>query len=66
MSDGTPDHEASVILLQDGVGVDHVPIGRVYALADDVRARNVTSSYPVISYADMLRMMFEADLVIAL
>lgn len=66
LSDRTPDHETSVILLQDDVGLDHLPISRVYALADDVRTQNVTSSYPVISYADMLRMMFEADLVIVL
>jgi sulfur transfer complex TusBCD TusB component (DsrH family) len=46
--------------------VTHVPTSRVYALVDDVRARNIAPSYPGVSYADMLRMMFEADVVIAL
>jgi hypothetical protein len=31
-----------------------------------VRARNVTTPFPTISYRDMLRMIFDADAVIAL
>ena len=58
--------EVSVILLQDGVTLTDLPTNRVYALSDDVRARHITPSYPVVSYADVLRMMFEADAVIAL
>lgn len=54
------------MLIQDGVTLTHLQPNRVYALSDDVCARNFTSSYPVISYADVLRMMFEADTVIAL
>jgi sulfur transfer complex TusBCD TusB component (DsrH family) len=65
-SDQSLDREVSVLLLQDGVRLTHVSVDRVYALSDDVHARNITSSYPVVSYADMLRMMFEADTVIAL
>ena len=64
--DQSLDREVSILLLQDGVKLAHVSADRVYALSDDVRARNITSSYPVVSYADMLRMMFEADTVIAL
>jgi sulfur transfer complex TusBCD TusB component (DsrH family) len=66
LPDQASDTEASVILLQDGVTLTHVPTSRVYALVDDVRARNIAPSYPGVSYADMLRMMFEADVVIAL
>ena len=54
------------MLLQDGVSLIDLPTNRVYALSDDVRARHITPPYPVISYADVLRMMFEADAVIAL
>jgi sulfur transfer complex TusBCD TusB component (DsrH family) len=58
--------EVSVVLLQDGVTLTDLPMNRVYALSDDVRARHITPTYPVVSYADVLRMMFEADAVIAL
>lgn len=54
------------MLIQDGVTLTHLQAERVYALSDDVLARSITSSYPVVSYADVLRMMFEADTVIAL
>ena len=54
------------MLIQDGVTLTHLQRKHVFALSDDVLARNVTTSYPVISYADVLRMMFEADTVIAL
>ncbi|MDQ6733061.1 MAG: DsrH/TusB family sulfur relay protein [Nitrospirota bacterium] len=60
------DTEVSVVLIQDGVTLTHLQTERVYVLSDDVLARNITSSYPVVSYADVLRMMFEADTVIAL
>jgi sulfur transfer complex TusBCD TusB component (DsrH family) len=66
VSDQTPNSEVSVVLLQDGVTRTHLAAHRVYALSDDVAARHVTPSYPVISYTDMLRMIFEADAVIAL
>ena len=65
-SDDTSGREVSVVLLQDGVSLIDLPTNRVYALSDDVRARHITPPYPVISYADVLRMMFEADAVIAL
>lgn len=58
--------EVSVVLLQSGVTLRHMSAKRVYALSDDARARNITPAYPMISYGDMLRMMFEADTVIAL
>ncbi len=65
-SDQTSGRELSVVLLQDGVTLTDFPTNRVYALSDDVSARHITPIYPVISYADVLRMMFEADAVIAL
>jgi sulfur transfer complex TusBCD TusB component (DsrH family) len=65
-SDQTSDREVWVVLLQDGVSLTDLPTNRVYVLSDDVHARHITPPYPVISYADVLRMMFEADAVIAL
>jgi sulfur transfer complex TusBCD TusB component (DsrH family) len=64
--DPPPGTEMSIVLIQDGVTLPHLQRNHVYALSDDVLARHVTSSYPIISYADVLRMMFEADAVIAL
>ena len=66
MSDQASDNEVLIVLLQDGVTLTDLAAHRVYALSDDATARHVTPSYPVISYADMLRMIFEADAVIAL
>ena len=56
----------SIILLQDGVTTTLPVLSRVYALSDDVLTRTLTKSYPLVSYADMLRMIFEADTVVAL
>lgn len=66
VSDQTSDKEVSVVLLQDGVRLTDLPTSRVYVLSDDVSARLITPAHPAISYADVLRMMFEADAVIAL
>ena len=64
--DQSSEAEVTVVLVQDGVMLTHVPVHRVYALSDDAATRHITSSYPVVSYADLLRMMFDADAVIAL
>lgn len=60
------EQEVSVVLIQDGVAVRDVPASRVYVLSDDAASRNITPSFPAISCAEMLRMIFEADSVIAL
>ena len=59
-------NQTSVVLIQDAVGLAQVPAARVYALADDVTSRKVSSSFPLISYGDFLRLIFEADNVVAL
>lgn len=66
VSDQTSGIEVSVVLLQDGVSLTDLPTNRVYVLSDDVSARHITSPYPMISYADVLRLMFETDAIIAL
>ena len=61
-----PEQEVTVILIQDGVARRHVPAGRVYALSDDVAARGIAPAFPTISYPDLVRMLFEADSVVAI
>ena len=58
--------EISVILLQDGVSHRQLPTSHVFALSDDVASRGVASSFPSVSYQDILRMLFEADGVVVL
>ncbi|HKN85611.1 MAG TPA: hypothetical protein VJV04_02005 [Nitrospiraceae bacterium] len=66
VSDRASDREVSIVLLQDGVTRTDLTAPHVYALSDDVATRHVPPLYPAISYADILRMIFEADAVIAL
>ena len=64
--EASPGKDISFLLIQDAVSLTQVPGGQTYALLDDVRTRNVTTPFPTISYRDMLRMIFDADAVIAL
>lgn len=59
-------NQTSVVLIHDAVGLSQVPAARVYALADDVTSRKASPSFPVISYGDFLRLIFEADNIVAL
>lgn len=58
--------EISVILLQDGIFHRQVAVSHVYALSDDGVSKSANSSFPSVSYQDVLRMMFEADRVVVL
>ncbi len=62
----SPDLVTSAILLQDAVSLSQVPADSVYALADDAASRKITPSVPIVSYEGMLRMIFDADSVVAL
>ena len=64
--EASPGKDISFLLIQDAVSLTDLPAGRVYVLLDDVRTRNVTTRFPTVSYRDMLRMIFDADAVIAL
>jgi len=66
LPDASPDQDISVLLIQDGVSLTKVPSLRVYALADDAASRHITPVFPTVSYQDMVRLMFEADTVVAL
>jgi sulfur transfer complex TusBCD TusB component (DsrH family) len=57
---------ASVVLIQDGVSHQSLPLSRVYVLSDDVRSRNLVSPFPSVSYQDLLRLVFEAETVAVL
>lgn len=64
--DVSPTKDASIILIHDGVALTQVPGNHVYVLSDDAACRNIKPAFPTISYRDMLRMIFDADAVIAL
>ena len=56
----------TAVLIQDAVTLSQVPAHKVYALQDDLAERKVSSVFPAISYRDLLRMIFEADRVVAM
>ncbi|HJU04114.1 MAG TPA: hypothetical protein VJ692_03110 [Nitrospiraceae bacterium] len=60
------DLDVSVILIQEGVTLKQVHADHVYVLSEDAMNRGITPAFPTVSYRDMVRMMFEADSVIAL
>jgi sulfur transfer complex TusBCD TusB component (DsrH family) len=62
------EHDVSVVLIQEAISLPSMKAkaNRVYALSGDVRSGNVPSPFPRISQEDLLRMMFEADTVVAL
>jgi hypothetical protein len=62
----SPDLETTVVLIEDAVVLRDIPARRVFALSEDLASRKTTSTFPMVSYADMLKLMFEADTVIAL
>jgi hypothetical protein len=60
------DQSISIVLLQDAVRRTDLTRQSLHALSDDVETRGVVPSCPVVSYHDLLRMIFEADAVVAL
>lgn len=64
--DPPSNNDTSVILIQEAVSLKKVPGAHIYALSDDAVSRNVIPSFPTISYRDMLKMIFNADAVVAL
>ncbi|HUJ79068.1 MAG TPA: hypothetical protein VLY45_01990 [Nitrospiria bacterium] len=56
--------ESTVLLIQDGVrGEAPDGVGAVYAAADDVQARGVTSAYPVVETAKICELIIGHDRV---
>ncbi|NKB80878.1 MAG: hypothetical protein GKS05_03070 [Nitrospirales bacterium] len=56
----------TVILIQEGIHLTQSPSDKTYVLEDDLTLRNGHSTFPKISYRDMVTMIFDADTVIAL
>lgn len=56
----------SVVLIHDAVKHREVPFSRVFTLSDNVSSERPVSTFPSVSYQDLLRMIFEADTVAVL
>ena len=58
--------DISVVLIQDGVKHQKLPFSHVFTLSGDVSSEKPVSSFPSVSYQDLLCMIFEADTVAVL
>ncbi len=58
--------KVAMLFIHDGVLTQADALGglEAFALKDDVEARGVTVSYPLVDYQGMLRLIFESDKVI--
>lgn len=56
----------SAVLLQEAVSFSNVQVNHVYALTENTASQKITPSVPTVSYRDLLHMIFDADLVVAL
>ena len=65
-ADPVSEQDTSVVLIQDGVTDQTLPFSYVYVLSDDVLSKKLISPFPSVSYQDLLRMIFEAEMVAVL
>lgn len=61
-----PGENLTVILVDEALSLTDVPADRVYALSEEGGSGKAVSSHPQVSYADMVKMIFEAHHVVAL
>ena len=61
-----PEDEVSVILTQNEMVHRQIPAERIYILQDQARSSDARPALPTVSYQDLVRMIFEADSVVAL
>lgn len=59
-------HNISILLLEEGVVSGIIPDVQVYALRDDVLKYGITTTVPLVSYSDVVQLIFEMDRVIVL
>lgn len=59
-----PDRE--VVLIQEAVRLTTMPVSRVTVLEDDLLERKRETTFPIITYRDMLEKVFAAERVIRL
>ena len=65
-TDISSQNDVSVVLIQDGIKHTSIPFSHVFTLRDDVSSEKSVSSFPSVTYQDLLRMIFEADMVAVL
>ena len=63
---GRQGEQATIVLLEEAVRLQGLGGHPVSVLEEDVKQRGLTSPFRMISYQDLLRLVFEADAVIAL
>lgn len=56
----------SLLLLEEGVTSRIVPDVQMYALRDDVLKRGGTAEVPLLTYSDVVKLVFEMDRVVVL
>lgn len=61
-----PGVDTTVVLLHDAVTLQDLPASRIFTLAEDAAERGVRPTAPVISYKQLLDLVFEADRVVVL
>jgi sulfur relay protein TusB/DsrH len=59
----TPDTEQTLVMIQDGV-YNAPTDSRAFACSDDVRARGIDTTLPLIDYSDIVDLIFDHDKVI--
>ncbi len=57
----SPEHEITVVLIQDAVLMQENLPGHVLALDDDARKRSVPQNIPKIGYEELLSLIFKND-----
>ena len=66
LSEPDPNQQVSILLIQEGVRNERSLHGKCFVLKEDAQARGVFPLFPLVSYADMLRMILQADTVVAI
>ncbi len=66
LSGPDPNQQVSILLIQEGVRNERSLHGKCFVLKEDAQARGVFPLFPLVSYADMLRMILQADTVVAI
>ncbi len=66
LSEPDPSQQVSILLIQEGVRNERSLHGTCFVLQEDAQVRGVFPLFPLVSYGDMLRMILQADTVVAI
>jgi len=58
------EHDITIVKIQNAVTVKERFPGRLLALEDDVQKRSVSPNVPMISYHDLLNLIFQNDRIL--